>query len=608
MAKKILVTIAFLFIINSIRAQSELEYNLDSLIVIANRISSSFSEIGRTIDIINLKEIKNLPITTIPELLEQSTGIDIKKRGINEIQSDISIRGGTFEQTLILIDGIKLIDPQTGHHNMNLPISLSQIERIEILKGQGSGIHGANAFSGVINIITKRNSTNTLNINLQGGDNSFYKLATNGSFTFGKTNHHINFSKSKSDGYKFNTAFENYNFSVSSSYNLAKTVIKSIYGITYKNFGANSFYTIKFPKQAEQTKIQLAAISADIEFNNFNFSPKIYWRKNIDEFVLDKDNPAFYKNNHLTNVLGIESQITTKIFGGTTNLGLEYNYDDIKSNNLGQHNRIKLGITAEQKINIYKSLSFNLSGYLYNYSNKYSTIGWKFWPGINIAYSPTSNIKFYTNFGRAFRIPNYTELFYNDPVTKGNANLKPEESTNYEGGFNYKHKIFTTNISFFRKEGSNLIDYVMNKNSIWKAKNITTINTNGFEFNSTIKFSNKLFFDLISKIKFGYTYLTSDKIFSQYISRYTLRYLRHSLKVTIFTKLPFNLRQSWALKYGDRINLNDYFTIDTKLQREFDKFNIFIQATNLLNKPYEEIPGVLLPGRFIVAGINFKLY
>jgi len=602
-SKKLFFTIVFLTIINFVKAQSELKYNLDSLIVIANRTPSSFSEIGQTVDVININEIKKLPITTVQELLEQSTGIDLQKRGINEVQSDISIRGGTFEQTLILIDGIKLIDPQTGHHNMNLPVSFDQIERIEILKGSGAGIHGANAFSGVINIITKRNFSNNLQFNIQGGENSFYKLGTSGSFSLGNTNHHFSFSKTKSDGYRFNTAFENYNFSFSGSYNFEKAVIKSLYGLTYKNYGANSFYTVKFPKQAEKTKIQLAAVSADIELGKFNLSPKIFWRKNIDEFVLDKDNPTFYKNNHATNVLGIESQITTNILGGATSLGFEFNYDNIQSNNLGKHNRTKLGIAAEQKITFVKQLTFNLSGYAY----KYADFGWKFWPEINLAYLPFNSIKVYTNFGRAFRIPTYTELFYNDPITKGNANLKPEESTNYEVGLNYNYKIFTTNVSIFRKEGSNLIDYVKNENSNWEAKNITSINTNGFEFNTKIKFIDKLFFSFISQIKVGYTYLDSGRKNPKFVSRYTLRYLKHSLNLTVFTNLPFGLEQSWALKYGDRINLDDYFTIDTKIQKEFSKLNVFIKATNILNKPYEDIPGVLLPGRYIIAGANFKL-
>ncbi|MCB9249497.1 MAG: TonB-dependent receptor [Ignavibacteriales bacterium] len=129
---------------------------MDSIVVTANRVPVSFSETGRTIDVITQREIEQLPVTNIQDLLEQVSGIDIKQRGPEGVQADVSIRGGNFEQSLILIDGIKLVDPQTGHHNMNLPVSFSQLERVEILKGQGSRIYGSNAFSGVINLITKK--------------------------------------------------------------------------------------------------------------------------------------------------------------------------------------------------------------------------------------------------------------------------------------------------------------------------------------------------------------------------------------------------------------------------------------------------------------------
>ena len=431
--KNIFIFFILIYSTTLIFSQSEFKYNLDSVLVTANRVPTSFSEIGRSIEVINQKEIRQLPVSTIQDLLEHASGIDVKQRGTEGVQADVSIRGGSFEQTLILIDGIKLVDPQTGHHNMNLPVSLDQVERVEILKGQGSRIHGANAFSGVINIITKKNAENNLHLNLQGGENSFYKLGLNGSVKFKNTNHHISFSKTQSDGYKFNTGFENYNFSINNSFNFSKAVINTIYGYTDKDFGANSFYTIRFPNQAEKTKTHLAALSADIEFNSFNVTSKIFWRKNNDEFVLDKNDQAFYKNNHETNVYGSELQVTTNVLGGATSFGIEYTSDKIVSNNLGEHQRDRKGFFVEQKVSLVKHLNLNLGGFAFNYSN----LDWKFWPGFDLAYSPTRNLKIFANFGLAFRIPTYTELYYSDPITKGSANLQPEESTNYELGVNY---------------------------------------------------------------------------------------------------------------------------------------------------------------------------
>ena len=586
-----------------LNAQTEFEHNLDSVIVTANRTPSNFSEIGRSINIISSKEIESLPTTNIQDLLEFTSGIDVKQRGPEGVQADVAIRGGSFEQTLILVDGIKLTDPQTGHHNMNLPISFSQVDRIEILKGQGSQTYGANAFGGVVNIITKKNAANNLNLDLSGGENNYYNLGINGSLKLGNTNHHLSLNKTKSDGYRYNTEFDNYNLSMNNSFNLSNSVINTLIGYTNRNFGANSYYTTRFPDQAEKTKTLLAAISADIELENFRISPKLSWRKNEDEFVLRKFDPAFYKNNHETNVYGGEMQATTNLLGGSTSFGIEFSLDQIISNNLGEHKRSTKGFFVEQKMSPANKLNINVSGYAYNYSQ----IDWRFWPGIDIAYSLSSNSKIYANYGQAFRIPSYTELFYKDPITLGNAELKPEESNNYEIGASVNFGLVTLNSALFRKEGTNLIDYVLdNTDDLWKAKNFTEINTNGFEFGIRVDLG-KITSQVISFVNIDYTYLDSDKTNLNESSRYVLEHLEHDLTIKLFNSLPFGVNQSWTLSYEDRITLGDHFTVDTKLSKSFKQFSLFVKASNLLNKSYEEIPGVPLPGRWIIGGIKFNI-
>ena len=487
---------------------------------------------------------------------------------------------------------------------MNLPISFSQIERVEILKGQGSRIYGANAFGGVINIITKKNAINNLNVELNGGENNYYNLGVNGSLKLGNTNHHISVNRSKSDGYKLNTEFENNNISMNNSFNLSSSVIKTIFGYTDKDFGANSYYTTRFPKQAEHTKTYLAGISAEIGLHDFNLSPKVYWRNNEDEFVLDKSNHSFYKNNHETNVYGGEIQASTSIWGGSTSLGLEYTQDQIVSNNLGEHTRETKGFFVEQTVSLAENLNFSMGGFAYYYSQ----IGWKFWPGIDIAFTPINNMKIFANYGKAFRVPTYTELYYSDPVTLGNSDLVPEESNNYEVGLNYGLGIIRFNTSYFRKEGANLIDYVLDtSDELWKAKNFTEINTDGVELGLQFNLS-KVTNEIIKQLKIDYTYLNSDKADLDVNSRYVLEHLKYDLTIKLYHDLPFGMIQSWAINYEDRITLDDHFTIDTKLSKNFSNFSVFIKASNLLNKSYEEIPGVRLPGRWIIGGVNLKIF
>ena len=128
---------------------------LDEIILNTSRIDIPFSENSRSIQIISSNEIKKRNPKNLIELLKQISGIDIRQRGINGQQADLYIRGGTFDQSLILIDGVKLDDPQTGHHSLNLLLPIEMIERVEIIKGPASRIYGQNAFTGAINLVTK---------------------------------------------------------------------------------------------------------------------------------------------------------------------------------------------------------------------------------------------------------------------------------------------------------------------------------------------------------------------------------------------------------------------------------------------------------------------
>ena len=190
----------------------------------------------------------------------------------------------------------------------------------------------------------------------------------------------------------------------------------------------------------------------------------------------------------------------------------------------------------------------------------------------------------------------------------GNANLRQEESTNYEIGINYFWENIKINSAAFRKEGTNLIDWVLNENDgIWKADNITKVNTTGFELGLNIKLDNNDFYGIFSQLNIDYTYLNSDKIQTEFLSRYGLEHLRHDLSISLFNNLPFEINQSWTFNYEDRVSLKDHYTIDTKLMKQFSNFNVFIMASNLLNKSYEEIPGVPLPGRWIIGGVRLNI-
>lgn len=577
-----------------------LEYKLNDVVVTSSVSPVSFSNLSRTVHLITQNEIESSPANSLSELLQYSIGVDIRQRGVEGIQSDIGIRGGTFEQTLIMVNGIKIIDPQTGHHNLNLPFALNDVSRIEILKGPGSKTFGANAFSGAVNIITKKNYQNSLSVLLQFGTHRYFKHGLTGSYNISNFSNKISIYRSKSNGYIHNTDFDNIDFSYQSTLNIKLGSINLLFGYNDKEFGANSFYSSLFPNQWEHTTTKFLNLSSDLSFDQFSISPKAYWRRNDDEFLLDYTDPSFYQNIHQTDVYGFELSSSIHSLLGSTSFGGEYSKDIITSTNLGDHERERKGIFLEHLFSPFEKLNVNAGVFL----NKYDKIDWKFWPGIDLSYQLNKELRFYTTYGKAFRIPTYTELYYSSPANIGNPDLESEEVANYELGFYFNRKNILLNAALFLKKGKNIIDwYRSNTEEPWQVRNIAEVTTTGFEFSFEYNL-NELY---INTFSVGYTYLNSDKETESFDSRYFLEHLRHQAVLKVNNKLPFNVNQSWNFRFEDRINYDDYFIIDTRLARVIDNFIASFSVNNLLDSKYIDISGVELPGRWIKVGLEYRL-
>ena len=590
--------------VSQLSAQVLPEYQLNDIIVTASRTPTSFSDLTRSVIVIGPEEIKDAPVNNVQGLLQYAVGVDLQQRGVDGVQGDVSIRGGSFEETLIMIDGVSVNDPQTGHHNLNLPVSLDDIQRIEILKGPGSSVYGANAFSGIINIITKKGSEKSISLQASGGQNGYYDGLIHASYPAGIFNNHISLSRQKSDGYIQNTDFDITDFTYGASINSGGSNVNLLFGYNDKKFGANSFYSVLFPNQWEHTTTKLLNINGDFGSESFSVLPKVYWRHNDDNYILDYLRSSFYQNNHHTDVYGAEVQASIVSGIGITSFGGEYNTDKIVSNNLGNHSREKKGFFAEQKFSPVDDFIVIADAYAYNYSD----IGWKLWPGINLGYNIAKDLRLYGSVGEAFRIPTYTELYYVSPASVGNPNLQYEETVDYELGLNTLHPSYNARASIFYKQGKNLIDWVKaSSTEPWTARNITKINTAGAEIDFEVNPSAVINNFPIYKAGIDYTYLSSSRVADGLQSQYLLQYLRHQIIVNVENNWWLGIQQSWELRYENRVNAEDNFLIDTQLFRSFNGWKIFLKATNLFNKYYYEVSGVLLPGRWITAGIKLRV-
>ena len=157
------------------------------------------SEAFRMVAQVSRAEIESLPVENVADLLAYLPGVDIRSRGASNVQSDVSLRGGTFDQVLILLNGIPVSDCQTGHYSLNLPVSTALIERIEVLQGTAANLTGA--FSGAINIITRDAHEDQYTLQLAAGTNAEVNPQFAGSWARGEARINTSVEYARSDGY-----------------------------------------------------------------------------------------------------------------------------------------------------------------------------------------------------------------------------------------------------------------------------------------------------------------------------------------------------------------------------------------------------------------------
>ena len=594
--------ISLLFFSISVLSQS---VDLDEVVVSESKIDIPFSKKYRSVEVIDSKSIVESGVNNVVDLLQQVSGVDIRKRGVPGTQADLYIRGGGFDQTLLLIDGMKMDDIQTGHHTLNLLLPIQLIERIEIIKGPASRIFGQNAFNGAINIVTKT---------LPKSDKKLFEVMvsnpTFGSFKqFGflinsrlllkeKFNAQLTFSRSKSDGYRYNTDYSNDFFFFKSEIKTKKNPINITSGFTEKKFGANGFYASPSAvDQYEETQASFIGISTVFGSEKLLIRPKLYWRRGQDEYIYIRNNPSVYRNLHITNKIYLDFSFSKLFDSSRLNFGIDLSSSSISSNNLGKHNRFTSSLYADYTFKIIDNkLSFSPGFSVSNFSD----MSTHFFPGVDIGFDLSEKINLYANYGKTYRIPTYTDLYYSDRNTIGNPNLNPEHAITNEIGIKYSNENIDISSSYFLRKSSNIIDYVkQSEQEKWEATNIRNLDTNGFDFNFLFKISPN------NSLRLGYTYLFDKSYVSEVnYSRYAINSLRHQLNTRLALKYSNKITHTLINRFGERSNNVSHIVYDSNLKYQLSNNSyFFINVNNIFNEEYYETNLVPMPGRNFLLGV-----
>lgn len=588
----------------SLMAQEEV-YNLDPVVVTASSIPQSFSRVAQSFSIVTREEIETSPADSISELLEYTSGVEVRQRGGHGIQADVKIRGSSFEQTLILVDGINICDPQTGHHNMDLPVTLEDIERIEVLKGPAARTYGPNAMAGVINIITRKGDHSAVGGYVKYGDYDYYDLGAHGSLKKGDVYNRVSVSRRSSTGHipEEETDFDIKTLTYDGKMNSGDHEFRLGLGYADKDFGAYRFYSAEFPNQRERTETLRIYGTADLKIGNLQLMPKIFWRRHDDHFEIEIGG-NWYHNEHRSNAHGVQLDTQLGSEWGITAVGGEMVFEDLQSSNLGDHHRQRSGLFFEHQFYPSERLIFGLgTSAIY-----YGDWGWGYWPGAEFNMEFREGVNVFASSARSFRIPTYTELFYYTPANQGNPDLKPERAWTHEIGMRCHKPGIGTNFSLFLRDETDVIDWSRFSNQDpWKAGNLAEIRTKGFELGLDFYPDAFLNTGLVSTVHIAYTYLKSDRDMGGMDSKYALDHLRHQLQSSLVFTWFDNLKYVLQAKYEERIAGDSAVIVETRLAYSWRQYEAFIEVTNLFDEQYVDAGFAPMPGRWVKGGIRFNM-
>jgi len=616
---------------------------LDEVTITATRIPENSRQLMRISRIISRKEIETAPVHDLSDLLEYVTDIDVRQRGPSGVQADVSLRGGTFDQFAILINGINFSDPQTGHFQMDIPIPLAMVQRIEILSGSDVKSLGSNAFCGAINIVTGAPEQKNVHASLYSGQHGFLEAGLDAGTRSAKWWNHAGILLIKSDGYRQNTDFKNLNGYFQSGYSHRLLHISVMAGGLKKAFGANSFYTAKYPNQYEKTGSGFAAIQGEY-LGKLNIRQSFYYRLHTDEFSLFRtDPPSWYlsPNYHLSQTAGSKSDAWFSSAWGKTALGFEFRHESVWSTVLGEvaseprqitgvdaavysryGSRSHYSLSAEQyvvtgKINWHGGLVLHEVQSLKNYFQIY--------PGVDISLAATDSWRTFVSFNRAFRMPTFTELYYQSPTNRGNISLMPETAWHAETGAEYRNGGFSAKLAGFYRYASQSIDWVRTADeTIWHTENLGRIRTSGVESGlSWLPVKQAGAWKFVDRLDMGYRHYFQHHAVESYYSQYVLDYLKWKFTTGVTLKIMSSLRFTANLVWQERngtytsydsdqnmveVDYRPFMVVDIKLSYRYKWAGLVAECSNLFNREYFDLSSIPLPGAWFKAGLEVNLF
>lgn len=637
--------------------QPQREVLLDDVEVAGSRAPLALGQAARMVTVLSREDIQAAPVQSVNDLLKYAAGVDVRQRGPIGAQTDIGIRGGTQEQVAVLLNGINICDPQTGHNTFDFPVDICEIERIEVIEGPAGRTFGTSSMMGAINIVT-RNSGKSADseasgasreacLHLEGGSFGYLSTGGYGNITSGNWSNQLSASYTRSDGYSRNKAG-----GLNMDYSGGKVFYQGGFrdntitanwhaGLSTKEFGSNTFYSKNFDNQYEKTTKWFTALQGETKGSWLHFRPAIYWNRSEDRFELFRNEPDKYPfNYHRSDVFGVNLNSWFDWNLGCTAFGAEFRNEDVISGNLGEPlnhtkhingterdyeyglNRTNLSFYLEHNILLN---NFTLSTGFIAFKNTWNESDFKLYLGIDASYRFNENWKLYASWNTSLRMPSVTELYYSVGDRKADKYLKPEELSAIETGIKYRSRIVQCSLSGFYHHCKNMIDWVMNiseADPVWKSMNYTRVNTLGLETAVYVDFKEWIANqNVLKNLNISYCYMNREKDEQEkYVKTLsTLEHLRHklvaSVQLQLLKRMDLNISYRFQDRAGSYTDSQDivqdyapYSIVDARLSWNDTRYEAYVEANNILNnKDYVDYGNVPQPSVWFISGLKLKI-
>lgn len=550
------------------------------------------AESSRVVTVIDTQK-HPLTVPTVEDYLRTDSSVFIEQRGGGGVQADISLRGGTFEQTLVLLNGLRINDAQTSHHNLDLPVPLEALKTIDVLHGTGSTLYGADAMSGVVDFITAIPTRTSLSLRAGAGSYGENEQGVIADAVRGRWSEALAGERNFSSGFMYDRDYRTEEGSSESAYQSHWGATRILLAGSDRAFGANQFYG-NYPSW-ERTKGWFASISQELGRGT---QAAFGYRRHTDNFILLRSDPSVYANNHIDTswqavlrrheLLGAESGLF---------YGLDFQGDAIHSNNLGNHARNRGAGYVDLDLHFRQRGTLSVGAREELLSGGPESV---FSPEISGSLFLGRRWKLRAAGGYGFRLPTYTDLYYSDPTTVGNANLKPESAWSGEGGADwYAGASVAASVTVFYSRQHNAIDYVRaSPNQLWHAENLSGVAFTGVESSVRWQATSR------HALKLSETVLSGAQgalhgMESQYIFNYPVN----------------NASAELTDEFGGFVIRNQMEVVERYEQDAYPVWNAsaawgrgrvrpYLQMTNLSNTGYEEIEGVRMQGRSLTGGVE----